>query len=238
MKTNYQMKAKHLNSNQVNIDKQEVLRYLQYNNEEVDEVTNILLNESIDELKRISELKYVYRIFNIEKEHTSLNFEEEFVIKSKDLSSLLKNSDKVALMAATLGLTIEKRIRYYSLTNLSKGIIFDSCATAYIEALCDFVEAEVKKIAKKDNCSITYRYSPGYGDLPISHQSEILNSLNAGNLIGLTTSHNSILIPRKSVTAFIGFNTSNRVKPKVSSCKTCSLSATCGFSKEGGSCDR
>lgn len=238
MKANQQITAKHLKTDKVDIDKSEVLRYLQYKNKDIDEETNKSLNESITEIKEISELKYVYRIFNIQKENTTINFEDEFVITSNDLVKLLKDCDKVAVLAATIGLSVEKQIRYYSLTNLSKGVIFDSSGTAYIEALCDYVEAEIGELASNDNLGITYRYSPGYGDVPISHQGEILKSLNATKLIGLTASDSSILIPRKSVTAFIGLDKSKTSKTQVSSCSTCSLYGTCSFSREGGHCGK
>ncbi|NMB44291.1 MAG: methionine synthase [Clostridiales bacterium] len=238
MKAKYQMRANHLDSSLININKDEVLRYLQYKSKDVDQGTQRLLEESISEIKELSELRYVYRIFNLDKDGTSINLENEILIESKDLTKLLKDSDKVAVLASTLGLAVENRIRYYSKSNLSKAVIFDSCATACIEALCDYVEEEIKGIAKEDNCGITFRYSPGYGDVPISHQKDILRSLDAARLIGLTASDTSILLPRKSVTAFIGFDKSNKVKSFANSCQTCSISMTCSFSKKGGKCGK
>lgn len=234
------------------MDKKEVLRYLQYKSDIIDEETDRLINECILELKDLGELKYVYRIFNINNDNTTINFEDEIIIKSKDLSKLLKNSNKAVLLATTLGLAVENRIRYYSLSSLSKAIIFDACATAYIEALCDHTEAEIKTLAKKEGIGITFRYSPGYGDVSISHQKDVVNSLNATKLIGLTVSESSILIPRKSVTAFIGFDKTMEVtashnstdkfdssKEKKSSCSTCKLYGDCYYRKEGGKpCDK
>ncbi len=50
-----------------------------------------------------------------------------------------------------------------------------------------------------------WRFSPGYGDCPLSAQRSIVNSvLNATRLIGLTVTPTSLLIPTKSVTAVIG----------------------------------
>ena len=232
--------VEHLKSEHIYIDKKEVLRYLHYKSDIIDEETDRLINECIIELKYLSELKYVYRVFNINNDNARINFEDEIIIESKDLSKLFKSSNKVAIMATTLGLAIENRIRYYSLSNLSKGIIFDACATTYIEALCDFVENEIKLIASKEGSDITYRFSAGYGDVSIAHQKEIVNSLNASKLIGLSVSESLILIPRKSVTAFIGFvDNSENTKKKKSSCSTCKLYDDCSYKKNGGkSCDK
>lgn len=256
MKTNYKIVVKHLRNENIYIDKKEVLRYLQYKSKVIDEETNRLLDECIVELKDLSELKYIYRIFDISKEvinnNTSINFEDEIIIESKDLTKLFQNCDKVVILATSLGLAVEKRIRYYSLSSLSKGIIFDACATAYIEALCDYVEGKIKTIAKKEGVGITFRYSPGYGDVSISHQKDLVNSLNATKLIGLTVSESSILIPRKSVTAFVGFDKAMKAavshdstdnfeksKKEKNSCPTCKLYADCNYRKEGGKpCDK
>ncbi|WP_312815281.1 methionine synthase [Sedimentibacter sp.] len=228
------MRVNHLNNNLIKIDKSEVLRYLAYKNKDIDEETDILLNESIAELKEISELKYVYRIFDITEKNNTISFENQINIKSKDLTELLKNCKKSAVMAATLGFDAEKRIKYYSMTNLSKAVIFDACAASCIEYLCDLAEAEIKELAVKDGCNITFRYSPGYGDVPISHQDDILTALNAQKLIGLSVTDSSILVPRKSVTAFIGFSTGNEInKINKKSCLNCNLFGNCNFSGEG-----
>ncbi len=221
------MSVRHIDNGLVKIDKTEALRYLGYKNKNVDEETVRLLDESITELQEISELKYVFKIFNIKKENNNIGFENGLNIKSDDLFELFKHCDKAAIMAATIGFEAEKRIRYYSVSNLSKAVVFDACAASCIESLCDIAEAEIKAIAAKENCNITYRYSPGYGDVPISHQIEILSVLNAQKLIGLTASDYSILMPKKSVTAFIGFDKGNKIHKK--SCLNCNLFGNCGF---------
>lgn len=226
------MRVNNLKNSDISLDKTEALRYMGYKSKDVDEATTKSLNESIAELVEISELKYVYRIFDIKNVDNNISFEDKINIKSHDLANLFMNCDKAAVLATTIGFEVEKRIRYYSMTNLSKSIVFDACAAAYIEALCDYIEGEIRKLAAKEGCSITYRYSPGYGDVPLSHQSEILRALNAEKLIGLSALDTSILIPRKSVTAFIGFNKTNETYKK--SCLDCTFYNNCSFTREGG----
>ena len=225
------MKVNFIKKDFVVINKDEALRYMGYNSKTVDKKTQKLLDESIAEVKDLAELKYVYKIFDIKKENNNISFENVINIKSNDLYTLFKNCEKSAVIAATLGFEVEKRIRYYSLTNLSKAVVFDACATSCIEALCDVAQAEIKEIALKEGFNTTHRYSPGYGDVPISHQSEILSALNAQKLIGLSVLDSYILIPRKSVTAFIGFIKDSKINKK--SCIDCNLFGNCNFSKEG-----
>lgn len=225
------MSVRHIDNDLIKIDKTEALRYMGYKNTEIDEETDKLLNESIKELQQIAELKYVYRILNLKKENNNISFENLINIKSNDLENLFIHCDKSAVMAATIGFEVEKRIKYYSMTNLSKAVIFDACAAACIESLCDVAEAEIKELASKEGFNITFRYSPGYGDVPISHQGEIISALNAQKLIGLSVLDSSILVPRKSVTAFIGFTKDNPINKKT--CLNCNLFGSCSFSKEG-----
>lgn len=48
------------------------------------------------------------------------------------------------------------------------------------------------------------RFSPGYGDFPLSAQKEILDGLEAGKRIGITLTEGYLMMPSKSVTAVIG----------------------------------
>lgn len=102
------MSVKYLDNDLIKIDKTEALRYLRYKNEDVDENTGRLLDESAAELKKICRLKYVFRIFNLEKEDNNISFENHIKIKSDDLKGLFKHCDKSAVMAATLDLKPRK----------------------------------------------------------------------------------------------------------------------------------
>ena len=119
---------------------------------------------------------------------------------------------------------------------MTKSVILDSCATEFIEKVCDKAEGEIIELAKSKNYKTNFRYGPGYGDLPIDIQGEIIRILNANKAIGLTTTDTSILIPRKSVTAIIGFLDKDAEVSKERNCATCNLRKTCNFRREGGSC--
>ena len=51
------------------------------------------------------------------------------------------------------------------------------------------------------------RYSPGYGDLPLSVQPDFLAALDAQKTLGITLTETFLMIPSKSVTAIIGIQT-------------------------------
>ncbi|HBR29526.1 MAG TPA: hypothetical protein DD789_08845 [Firmicutes bacterium] len=187
------------------IERQEVLRYLGYRQQTLDTAMDTLLRECLAEMEGTLRKSYVYDIYPVEIKGDQVKLlSTNLTFPSKDLCQHLQNSDRCVLMAATLGLKIDQKIAFYSRFELTKGIIMDACATTAIEALCDEVQLEVAAKAEQEGYTITNRYSPGYGDLSLTHQKDILKVLNTYPRIGLTVNENYLMLPRKSVTALIG----------------------------------
>lgn len=233
---------RHLNHYNINrnkidigIDKEEVLRYLGYEGKKVDDITDLIIDECIGEILEISRTSFIYNTYEVNMERDFIFFKNtNFKIKGEDISKHLQNSKKCVIMAVTLGNEVDERIRYYSKVDLTRSLIFDACTTAAIEALCDWVERLIKKMSIKDGYKATTRYSPGYGDLSIEIQPKILRLLDTQKHIGLTVTDSFILLPKKSVTAFIGIG--KDVKSESIDCRNCSLYKNCLFEKEGDSC--
>jgi len=89
---------------------------------------------------------------------------------------------------------------------------------------------ELIALAKEKGLYLRPRYSPGYGDFPLTYQKEILELLNAQRRIGLTRTESNMLVPTKSVTAIIGFTT-EETSCHVAKCMTCQAK-NCPFRKE------
>ncbi|MCT4593664.1 MAG: methionine synthase [Anaeromicrobium sp.] len=211
----------------MSIDKKEVLRYLSYKNQYIDEKLNNLIDECIVEIKSISKPKYVYDIFNINKDNGYILENTNFTLEGENIKEHLKDSTKCVVMVATLGSMVDYKIRYYEKINLTKALILDACATTYIEYICDRIEEEIKEIARNEGKNITFRYSPGYGDFSIEVQNNILNILDGNKRVGVTATESSILIPRKSVTALIGFQI--KEKKNINKCLSCNKYESCSF---------
>lgn len=222
----------------MNIDKNEVLRYLGHKNQEIDKSLNKLIDICILETKEIAKPLYTYKIFDIEvtPDESIKILGTKLVLKGKDVYNHLKNAKKCAIMAATLGVNMDSKIRVVGKTDMTKSIILDSCGTEAIEKLCDEVEAEIVELAKAEGFKTNFRYSPGYGDLALDIQPDIINILNANKAIGLTNTESFILLPRKSVTAIIGFLDENSEIIEKRSCEICSAYKTCIYRREGVSC--
>lgn len=221
----------------ITIPKDEVLRYLGHKKKQIisDDI-NKLVEQTIEEAKGLICPKFVLSYFNTVIKEEGVTFENtNLLLKGNDIKEHLKDAKKTVLMAVTLGSIIEKKIKLYERTNLTKALILDSCATTAVEEVCDIIEEDVKSKALKDNLSITFRYSPGYGDLPLDVQGDFLNTLNANKIIGLTVSKSNILMPRKSVTAIIGLIPKEKAIAK-KTCEVCKNYKNCFYRKEGTIC--
>lgn len=203
------------------IDKKEALRYMGYRGQQLDKNTEALLQECCEELQEISKERFVYRVFNIEAIEESLHLQDTTLrLPGEDIRKLLSKSQKCVLMAATLGLEVDRRISLYARTNLTKGLILDACATAAIESLCDTLQEQIAAESCSLGLNTTARYSPGYGDLPITVQKELLQVLNAYKEIGLAVNDSCIMVPKKSVTAILGLQPGNHSSQQ-SHCSSC-----------------
>ena len=221
----------------ISIDREEVLRYLEYKGQDIDNNLIEIIEECINITKDRINPRYTFRVYSIKQKYKGIIELEgtNLILESNDLYEILKDCNECILMAATLGINIEKDIKKYSCTELTKGIIIDSCATTAIEEVCDRVQNEIENNILKNGQYLTFRYSPGYGDLSIEKNTEILTILNGQKEIGLTITNSGIMIPRKSVIAIIGI-TDKKVEQDKTSCSTCKNKSKCKFKKGVNSC--
>ena len=205
----------------MSLNKSEILRYLGHTNQTIDNNMEQLLDACINEITEISQKRFVYQTYAIEKSNQVLAFKDTTLsMDSKDIANHLAQSDQCTLMAASLGLEVDRRIAYYGKFDMTRSLILDACASTAIEALCDEVEEKVRLEALEQGYNITSRFSPGYGDLPITLQKDFANVLNTYAKIGLTVNESSIMLPRKSVTALIGWQ-KEKCTTTVNKCNLC-----------------
>lgn len=231
------------------IPRTEVLRYLGYTGKSIDPYTDQLIDECLREIREISNPKHKIGVYDLEFQPDGIYVQNTtLILDGQDIANHLQYANKCALMAVTLGIQVDKRIKFYNLTNLTKAVILDACATAYVETVCDQVESKLRTLAQQDDMQITFRFSPGYGDLPIEMQNDLLQVLNAPITIGLTATPEHILLPLKSVTAIIGFGilpenllpTKRKTQKDAinnEKCKTCLNYRHCIYLQEGKYCE-
>lgn len=136
---------------------------------------------------------------------------------SHHLACHLANCHKAYLLACTLGSSIDKLLARFSLLSPSDTLILQALSTIYIEAVADHFQALFEENEQPAFSSL--RYSPGYGDLSLSYQTDVFRLLSCEKRIQLTLKDTLIMAPSKSITAFIGFRHNHIDSPHA--CITC-----------------
>ena len=130
----------------------------------------------------------------------------ELVVESPSLAAHLCNCTQVYIFAATLGAAVDRLITQRGKIDSVEALCLQACATAQIEDYCNGIEQELSRETEDQGLYLRPRFSPGYGDFDIAHQTDILRLLQAHKRIGLTETNAHMLVPLKSVTAVIGIS--------------------------------
>lgn len=179
--------------------------------------------------------RYVYKCFDIIRNNNSIQLSgTRLVLEGSSILKHLEGCNKAVLLCATVSSSVDRLIKVTSLSDMTKSLIYDSMGSVLIEQVCNNVDDIIKK--EFSNYYQTFRFSPGYGDLPVEIQKMFVKVMNATKLIGLTVTDSSMLIPTKSVTAIIGLS-NLPVEKKRTGCVSCCLKETCEFRKRGERCE-
>lgn len=119
-------------------------------------------------------------------------------IKSLDLSKVLSGCKRVVLLVATLGFALDRYIFSLGVRSASMQFLADALSDALVEGVCDMAEADVGESLKLGN-----RFSPGYGDLPLSVGRDIVSNTRSDILLGIRFTDSGLALPKKTVTAII-----------------------------------
>ena len=76
---------------------------------------------------------------------------------------------------------------------MARAALLDACGSAWVEAGCDGAQAEIS--ARFPGLHPTDRFSPGYGDLPLSLQRDICGALDAPRRLGVQVTDSLLLNP-------------------------------------------
>ena len=180
--------------------------------------------------------KYVYRVLPIERTDDKIRLSgTSLCIEGKDAEKLLSECSSCIVMAATVGQKTDMMLRRAQVYSMADAVILDSCASSAIESICDQLNEDLRKEFESKGLFLTDRYSPGYGDMPLSMQTELCRLLQTEKRIGLSVSPGLTLTPSKSVTAIIGISDRPQKMREVS-CDGCRLKDTCNLRKAGQTC--
>lgn len=244
----------------IQIDTNEVLRYLGYHGHSPDIVVSQQLARAIQLLKRISAPTCTFKVFELihdspddpefpgnppvlpDQLPDTQSVSSEILLRGTsirltgaDAATFLKDCSSCIITAVTIGHRVDEELRRQQITDMSSAVILDSCASSAVESICNQLETDLEKEYESRGLFLTDRFSPGYGDLPLSLQPAICSTLSTEKTIGLSVTGGIMMTPTKSVTALIGI--ADRPQPKrLTGCSRCRMNAACNYRKAGVTC--
>ena len=121
---------------------------------------------------------------------------------SRDLKKHLEGCGEILLFACTAGAETDRRIARAKLLSPARGLLMHAIGAQQVEGGCDRLCARLAQ--QFPDRQLTDRFSPGYGDLTLEMQRDVMAALDCGRTIGITLTDSLLMTPSKSVTAIIG----------------------------------
>lgn len=158
-------------------------------------------------------------------------------LPGEDIARHLAGCEQCALLACTLGAPLDAAQRAANASEMAFAVVLDALSSVAAEAVADAAENALRTALSARGLYLTGRFSPGYGDYPLTVQNELVRLLDAPRRIGLTATPAHLLAPRKSITAVLGI-ADRPVTGHLAGCGHCALRGKCDAAHRPGGCAR
>lgn len=197
-------------------------RYMRVDVLKVDEEFNQKALDIFLELNKNVRFKGQHEFLTVDN---LMNIDSALTNSSEDLVFYLDGCKDVVVFATTLGVDVDAYSKKLQARDMSSAVIYDALASSYLEYLTDEYE-ESLNLGEH-----TFRFAPGYGDIPIKLNYIILDALSISKKIGIYKASNNMMLPQKSMITMCGLG-----KKTAPTCAHCIRLNSCALRKEGYRC--
>lgn len=201
------------------MDKGLVLKYLGYENQTIDKPLDMLIDRCIESVAAFQG-HTIHKTFDLTIDDFIVIEGTILKLAGRSIRQILSQASQVVVFAATLGPQMDQMILKAGYRSSVEQMVLDACASARIEELLDEMEAAIPGYK-------TPRFSPGYGDLELTVQRDLINVVE-GRRIGITVTDSQLLLPKKSVTGFIGVS-DEKMNVTYGFCDDCLKRRSCDY---------
>ena len=161
----------------------------------------------------------------------------ELVLPGESIAEYLDGARAACLLAVTMGAAADDRLAAYGRASRTDGILYGALLADMVEDAANQLEARVRADAFERGLYANDRYSPGYGDLPLSVHPAFLAALDAGRVLGMWAVDGGFLAPSRSITAVVGLFGDPPARAKLG-CAWCAARPYCTIRAAGRVCYR
>lgn len=164
------------------------------------------IGQAIEEGYRMIEGQGVYRTLAITKveENRVLTRESETLFVGQKMVKLLRHCDYASLIVATIGPKIETEVDRLSGPEPAHAYFLERVGAWMADYMGIWLDRMLEREIVRAGYQRTYRFGVGYGDWPLSSQTEVM-ALTEARKIGIALNEAYIMIPRLSISAVIGW---------------------------------
>lgn len=219
-----------LETQDIPLERRAVLRLL---GRETAELTTAL-EQSLCQQEVLIRTKSQHRYFACRESRSSL----APLLLGKDIQRHLGPCTEVVILAASLGPEPDLLIRRAQLRDMGEAMVLDAIASAYVEALADAAEEELRQHFRQYDWALSTRFAPGYGDFPLSSLPGLLDCVFKDNA-QIHCDAQGLMQPLKSIVTVLGLAPGKALDMKAeteNSCDLCFMAGRCALRSRGGYC--
>lgn len=224
------------------VDRAEVLRYMGYSGQPMTPELDARIDGVVERCLGIARPMASWDVFDVSGREPTGDGRPAVQLTGTSMQLIgesmerhMAGASSVAVMAVTVGMGVERELRRLSLTDPVEQVVFDAAGTTAVERAADACEASVVAWARERGLYTNFRFSPGYGDMPLETQPVLLATVDAQRRLGITLSKSLLMTPTKSVTAVIGLFDEPQPSSHAS-CGDCLCSDFCRIRATGRPC--
>ena len=214
------------------VERSEVLRYLGYSGQPLTPELDARIDGVVARCLGVARPRGTHRTFEVagrrvEADGTPVTdlAGTALALRGHSMEEHMAGAVAVGVMAVTVGMPLERELQRLALVDPLEQLIFDAAATTVVERAADACEASIVAEAAARGLYTNFRFSPGYGDMPMDTQPVLLATLDAQRRLGISLSPTYYMTPTKSVTAVVGLF----AEPQPSSHRSCASCACADF---------
>ncbi|OUN89838.1 vitamin B12 dependent-methionine synthase activation domain-containing protein [[Collinsella] massiliensis] len=234
------------------VPRAEMLRYLGHTGQKIEDGLAARIEAAAADAERVSAPRGVRAAFAVDASgadaagNPCIRLTGTTVeLTGRDIYRHLKDAEAAVVLAVTLGMESERRLRLLGTLQPLDAALFDAACSALVEEAAEALDRAAKQEAARFGLTGNWRFSCGYGDLPLEAQGSLLDALDARRALGITLTPSNLMIPAKSVTAVFGLFRADALgggsvpaADAVRSCRGCARAGGCAFRSRGTRCYR
>lgn len=187
------------------------------------------VRQACQDVQILAEPQGVYHVYAYDAATATIQCEVPLRLEGRAIARHLQYAEKVYVMAVTIGEEVERKsTKLFAEGAYTLGLLVDAAATTAVEEVANQLNEWICREARRQGYMTTWRFSPGYGDWPLTAQAGVANCAGAAQ-IGLSVTETHMLFPRKSITAIIGCMREGDVGGH-SGCRSCGFT-DCAYRK-------